>query len=130
MDGRPLPKITDDLQPWWWGYSIAKYEGDTLVVQTTGLRDGQWLDFNNGDPLTDKAFITERWRRPTFGHLNIQVTVDDPKAYTKPWTTQIDQHLMLNTELIEHVCVEGEYATTTPTGESKLLRHWSDARKK
>src|SRR6266849_3462146 len=79
-DGRPLPV---DPLPGWDGYSVGKWDGDALVVQTTGFRDGIWLD-TNGNPLTDAAKITERFRRANFGRLEIEVTVDDPKAYTKP----------------------------------------------
>ena len=81
-DGRPLPV---DPNPSWNGYSAGKWEGDTLVVQTSGFRDGIWLDAT-GNPMTDAAKITERFRRPDFGQMEIEITVDDPKAYTKPWT--------------------------------------------
>jgi hypothetical protein len=103
-DGRPLPV---DPQPTYSGYSTGKWDGDTLVVQTNGLKDGLWADYN-GSPLTDSAKITERFRRPNFGHMEIQVTVDDPKAYTKPWTATIKLAISLNTELLEYVCVENE----------------------
>jgi len=103
-DGRPLPV---DPQPTYGGYSTGKWDGDTLVVQTNGLKDGLWADYN-GSPLTDAAKITERFRRPNFGHMEIQVTVDDPKAYTKPWTATIKLAISLNTELLEYVCVENE----------------------
>jgi hypothetical protein len=108
-DGRPLPN--NDPQPWWYGYSIGKWEGDTLVVETTGFRDGGWLDVN-GAPLTDAAKMTERIRRPSYGSLEIDVTVDDPKAYTKPWTAvTIRQGLLPDDELIEFVCAENEKST-------------------
>ena len=103
-DGRPL---LSDAQPAWYGYSTGKWDGDTLVVVTTGFRDGLWLD-NNGTPLTGAAKITERFRRPNFGKLEVEVTVDDPKAYTKPWTVKLNQSIMLDTDLLEYVCVEGE----------------------
>lgn len=103
-DGRPLPK---DADPWWYGYSTGHWEGDTLVVQSAGFRDLGWLDVE-GSPLTDTAHITERYRRPDFGHLEIEVTIDDPKAYTKPWTVFVHQRLMADTELIEFVCQEDE----------------------
>jgi hypothetical protein len=103
-DGRSLPK---DADPWWYGYSIGHWEGDTLVVQTAGFRDQGWLDVE-GSPLTDGAHLTERFRRPDFGHLTIEVTIDDPKAYTKPWTVSVNQHIMLDTELIEFICQENE----------------------
>jgi hypothetical protein len=103
-DGRPLPK---DADPWWYGYSTGHWEGDTLVVQSAGFRDLGWLDVE-GSPLTDTAHVTERYRRPDFGHLEIEVTIDDPKAYTKPWTVFVHQRLMADTELIEFVCQEDE----------------------
>jgi len=105
VDGRPLPP--GDPQPWWYGYSTGKWVGDTLVVETNGFRDGGWLDIN-GSPLTDAAKWIERFRRPSFGNLEIEITVDDPKAYTRPWTVKIDQRIMLDTELIEFVCAENE----------------------
>jgi len=105
MDGRPAPP--KDAQPWWFGYSRGKWDGDTLVVETTNLRDGGWLDVN-GAPLTDEATVTERIRRPNFGNLEIDVTIDDPKAYTKPWTVRVNQRIEVDTELIEFVCLENE----------------------
>jgi hypothetical protein len=81
IDGRPLPG--NDPQPWWYGYSIGKWDGDTLVVETSGFRDGGWLDVN-GSPLTDAGKMTERFRRVNVGRLDIEITVDDRKAYTRP----------------------------------------------
>ena len=104
-DGRPLPG--KDADPWWYGYSTGHWEGDTLVVQSAGFRDMGWLDVE-GSPLTDTAHIIERYRRPDFGHLDIEVTIDDPKAYTKPWTVAVHQRIMADTELIEFVCQENE----------------------
>jgi hypothetical protein len=101
MDGRPLPG--PDAEPWWYGYSVGKWEGDTLVVETRGFRDGEWLDVR-GSPLTNAAKVIEKFRRPTYGELEIEITVDDPKAYTKPWTVKVNQRAMLNTELIEFIC--------------------------
>jgi hypothetical protein len=103
-DGRPLPK---DPDPWWYGYSTGHWEGDTLVVQTAGFRDLGWLDVE-GSPLTESGKIIERFRRPDYGHLEIEVTIDDPKAYTKPWTVMVHQHIMVDTEIIEFVCQENE----------------------
>jgi hypothetical protein len=103
-DGRPLPA---DMQPAWDGYSIGKWDGDTLVVTTTGFRDGIWLDAF-GDPLTDAGKITERFRRVNYGRLEIELTVDDPKAYTKPWTVKLGQNLAINTELLDFICSENE----------------------
>ena len=106
MDGRSLPG--NDPQPWWYGYSIGKWDGDTLVVETTGFRDGGWLDVN-GAPLTDAAKMTERFRRVNYGNMEIEVTVDDPKAYTRPWTAVKMRHRLLSDdELIEFVCGENE----------------------
>jgi hypothetical protein len=101
-DGRPLPK---DVEPWWFGYSIGQWDGDTLVVESTSFRDLGWLDVE-GSPLTDTGKIIERFRRPDYGHLEIEVTIDDPKAYTKPWTVTVHQRIMLDTDLIEFVCQE------------------------
>jgi hypothetical protein len=109
LDGRPLPP-NDEVHPWWYGYSTGRWEGDTLVVQTSNFRDGGWLDIN-GSPLTDAAKMTERFRRVNFGTLEISVTIDDPKAYTRPWTVSFRQRLMLDTELIEFVCLENEKST-------------------
>jgi len=103
-DGRRLP---EDPQPSWYGYSTGRWEGETLVVETIGLRDGLWADFW-GSPLTDQARMTERFRRPNYGTLEVQVTVDDPKAYTKPWTVRVNQHIALDTDLLEYACLENE----------------------
>jgi len=100
-DGRPLPR--EDADPWWYGYSVGKWEGDTLVVETTNFRDEGWLDIN-GNPLTTAAKTIERFRRPNFGNLEIDITIDDPKAYTKPFTVRVNQRIMLDTELIEFIC--------------------------
>ena len=104
-DGRTLPGKNAD--PWWYGYSTGHWEGDTLVVQSAGFRDLGWLDVE-GSPLTEGAHVTERYRRPDFGHLEIEVTIDDPKAYTKPFTVQVHQHILVDTEIIEFVCEENE----------------------
>jgi hypothetical protein len=107
-DGRPLP--TNDPQPWWFGYSTGRWEGDTLVVRSSAFRDGGWLDVN-GSPLTDAATVTERFRRVNYGNLTIEITVDDPKAYSRPWSVIVNQQIMLDTELIEFVCLENEQST-------------------
>ncbi len=103
-DGRSLP---NDPDPWWYGYSTGHWEGDTLVVETSGFRDMGWLDVE-GSPLSDQGHITERYRRPDFGHLQIDVTINNPKSYTKPWTVSVRQHILLDTNLIEFVCQENE----------------------
>lgn len=96
-----------DPQPAWNGYSSAKWDGDTLVVETTGFRDGIWLD-TGGDPITDAAKVAERFRRVNYGHLEVEVTVDDPKAYTKPWTIKLNQGLVLDADLLDYICLENE----------------------
>ena len=103
-DGRELPK---DPQPSFHGYSSGRWDGDTLVVQTNGFRDGMWLD-RSGSPLTDAAKMTERFRRVSYGNLEIEITIDDPKAYTKPWTVKFNQFIVLNRELLEYFCQENE----------------------
>jgi hypothetical protein len=104
-DGRPLP--ANDPQPWWYGYSVGKWDGDTLVVETTGFRDGGWLDIN-GTPLTDAGKLTERFRRVSYGRMEIDVTIEDPKVYTRPWTVRVNQRLMPDQELIEFICLENQ----------------------
>jgi hypothetical protein len=106
IDGRSLPP-DNDPQPWWNGYSAGRWEGDTLVVESNNFRDGGWLDII-GSPLTDAARITERFRRPTYGRIEIDVTIEDEKAYTKPFTVRVNQQLMLDEELIEFVCLENQ----------------------
>jgi len=112
-DGRPLPT---DPQTSFEGYSSAKWDDDTLVVETIGLRDGSWAD-EEGTPLTESAKITERLRRPNFGRLEIEVTVDDPKAYTAPWTVLLRHHIKLDTDLLEYVCLENEKSTQHIVGK-------------
>ena len=112
MDGRTLPK-QGDPQPWWYGYSVGHWEGDTLVVETNNLRGAEdspfdgWLDVN-GSPYSQQAKFTERISRPTFGHLQIDVTVEDPKAYMKPFTVRVDQRYFPDQELIEFICNENQ----------------------
>jgi hypothetical protein len=103
-DARPLP---DDPTPSWQGYSSAKWAGDTLVIDTIGLRDDIWIDWN-GSVLTEAAKVREQIRRLDFGHIEIQVTVDDPKAYTKTLTVMIKERLIVDTELIDEICLENE----------------------
>jgi hypothetical protein len=103
-DTRPLPK---DPAPSWQGYSSGKWSGDTLVIDTIGIRDDTWIDWN-GSVLTQAAKVREEIRRPDFGHLDIQVTVDDPKAYTKPWTVTLRQRIVVDTDLIDEICLENE----------------------
>jgi hypothetical protein len=104
-DGRLLPNA--DVQPWWYGYSVGHWEGDTLVVETNGFRDDVWLDIN-GSPLTNSGKMIERFRRPNYSNLEIEVTIDDPKVYTKPFTVRVNQRIMPDTELIEFICNEND----------------------
>jgi hypothetical protein len=103
LDGRPLPI---DPQPAPMGYSTGRWEGDALVVHSAGFSDG-WLD-RSGTPLTSAAKLTERFRRLDFGHLDIELTVDDAKAYTRPWTITLHQHIAVNTDLLAYYCMENE----------------------
>lgn len=104
IDGRPLPK---DPNPTWNGYSTAKWDGDTLVVETIGFRDDLWLDAA-GHPLTEAGKMTEHIRRPNYGNLEVEITIDDPKAYTAPWSVTINQPLVLDSELLDYYCLENE----------------------
>lgn len=104
-DGRTLPP--DDVQPWWYGYSVGHWEGDRLVVETSGFRDDVWLDVF-GSPLTNTGRMIERFSRPNFGTLHIDVTIDDPKVYTRPFTVRVNQKIMPDTELIEFICQEND----------------------
>lgn len=104
-DGRPLPN--NDVQPWWYAYSIGHWEGDTLVMDSRGFRDDVWLDVE-GSPLTSSGRMTERFRRPNYGTLLIDVTVEDPKAYTKAWSITVTNRIMPDTELLEFICNENE----------------------
>jgi hypothetical protein len=104
IDGRSLPQ---DPNPGWNGYSTAKWEGDTLVVQTAGFRDDLWIDMS-GSFMSEAAKLTERIRRPNYGTLELEITVDDPKVYTRPWTVKLTQGIELDTELIDEFCLENE----------------------
>lgn len=104
LDGRPLPEIN---LPSANGYSSGRWEGDTLVVQSTGFTDGLWLD-RSGSPMTDAAAVTERFRRVNFGKLEIEVTVSDSKAYKNPWTVKLTHLLVPDTDLVDYICLENE----------------------
>ena len=103
-DGRPLPETPN---PSWQGYSTGAWSGDVLVIDTIGFRDGLWIDWD-GSMITEAARVRERIRRTDFGQLDIEVTVDDPKAYTKPWSVTLRQQFAADTELIDEICAEGE----------------------
>ena len=104
IDGRPLP---DDPTPSWNGYSTARWEGDTLVVETAGFRDGLWID-TGGSSMSDVAKMTERMRRPNYGTLELEITINDPKTYTRPFTVNLTQNLEVDTDLIDEFCLENE----------------------
>jgi hypothetical protein len=112
LDGRKLPP-QGEPQPWWYGYSVGRWEGDTLVVETNNLRGAEdspydgWLDVN-GSPYSQQAKFTERFRRLNYGRLQIDMTLEDPKAYTKPFTVRVDQRVVPDGELIEFVCNENQ----------------------
>jgi hypothetical protein len=103
-DGRKLP---DDPTPSWMGYSVARWDGDTFVIDTTGYNERTWLDFG-GHPHSEALHVTERFRRTDFGHMQLSITFADPKAYTKPWTIDVAVNLAPDTELLEYVCLENE----------------------
>ena len=104
LDGRPYPK---DPNPSWNGNAVGHWEGDTLVVETKDFRDDLWLDAA-GNPLTDQGKLIEKFRRPNYGLMQVEITVDDPKAYTRPWTITLHQPLIVDTELLDYICLENE----------------------
>jgi hypothetical protein len=112
MDGRKLPP-QGEPQAWWYGYSVGRWDGDTLVVETNNLRGAEdgpsdgWMDVN-GSPYSQQAKFIERFRRPIFGKLEIDVTIDDAKAFTKPVTVRINQRVVVDEEPIEFICNENQ----------------------
>lgn len=103
-DGRELPK---DPTPTWMGYSVARWEGDALVVTSTGFNGRTWLD-SNGHPTSDALIVTERFQRHDVGHMEVRLTIDDAKMYTRPWTSMLRLELLPDTELMEYFCLENE----------------------
>jgi hypothetical protein len=114
-DGRPLPV---DPNPTWLGYSVGRWEQDTLVITTIGLNDQGWLDVG-GNPQTETLKLTERFRRPDFGHLDLEVTFDDPKTFAKPFSLRMQKRLQADTVLLEDVC-ENERDSRRLTGGFKV----------
>jgi len=104
LDGRPLPK---DPNPTWNGYSTARWEGDTLVIETNGIRSDMWLDIQ-GSPITELARVTEKLTRPSLGLMKVEILVNDPKAYTKPWSVTIEMALQVDTQMLEEICLDNE----------------------
>ena len=107
-DGRALPD--DDAQPFWDGYSVGRWDGDTLVVASSGFRDDGWLDVN-GNPFGSTTRLTERFRRVNYGRLEIDVTIEDEKAYTQPFTVRVNWRLNPDQQLIEFICNENEQSS-------------------
>jgi hypothetical protein len=107
LDGRTAPD--NDPLPWWYGYSWGRWDGDDLVVETTHMKD-TWLDVN-GSPFTESGRIIERFRRPSFGRMQIDITIDDASAYTEAFTVRVEHTIMVDTDLIEFVCIENEQST-------------------
>jgi hypothetical protein len=105
LDGRTLPG--PDAQPFWNGYSVGTWDGDTLVVQTIGFRDGGWLDMT-GTPSSDAMRITERFRRPSLLGIEVDITIDDPENFRRPFTVRQTYRLRPDDELIETVCLENQ----------------------
>lgn len=117
-DGRQLPV---DPDPNWYGYSIGRWENGTFVVETAGFKEGSWLD-NNGHPHTEALRTTERFRRLDFGRMDLAVTIDDPKAYSRPWISDTLHFLLqADTELLEHLCENNR-------DEERLREIWKDQR--
>jgi hypothetical protein len=119
MDGRALET---DPNPSWMGYSVGRWEGDALVVDSFGFNDRTWLD-RSGHPHTEALRMTERYRRRDFGHMDIEITLSDPAVYARPWTVALTAQLTADTDLLEAVCNESHHS----------LEHWvgkaSDERK-
>ena len=114
-DGRDLPK---DPNPTWLGYSVGRWEGDTLVVTTAGFNDRAWLD-SAGHPQTESLRLTERLRRRDFGHMDFEMTIDDPKVFTRPFTVKTERLLAPDTDLLEDVC-ENERDRPHMSGDSGI----------
>jgi hypothetical protein len=110
MDGRKLP---EDPNPTWMGYSVGRWEGDTLVVETNGFTERSWLDYD-GHPHTEALRLTERYHRRDFGHLDVEITFDDPGAYARPWTVSAPMEIFPDTELLEAVCENDKSRAPTP----------------
>jgi hypothetical protein len=104
MDGRPP---LEDPNPTWNGYSTAHWEGDTLVIETNGMRDDMWLDIQ-GSPVTESARVTERLTRSSFGIMQVEIAVNDPKAYTRPWSVTIEMAVQVDTTMLEEICLDDE----------------------
>ena len=132
LDGRPLPA---NPNPTWNGYSTGRWEGDTLVIETNGIRDDMWLDIQ-GSPVTESARVTERLTRPSLGLMKIEIAVNDPKAYTRPWSVTIEMGLIVDTQMLEEICISrarqrrtgyksrSAYSISNWRRSSSLARRW------
>jgi hypothetical protein len=123
MDGRGLPK---DPNPTWVGYSVGHWEGDTLVVETAGFNDKTWLDMV-GHPHSERLRVTEKFRRPDFGHMQVEVTYDDPEVLTRPLTISVAVNYAADTDMLEYVCNEDERDTEHLVGTAQAAAHPSAA---
>lgn len=120
-DGRPLPALSE-TEPAWLGYSVGRWEGDEFVVESIGFRDRGWLSANMAYPNSDALRVTERWRRVDFGHMELTFTIDDPKAFVKPWTNKVTLLLLADTEILDSYCdnqtiMQAHYSMGPPPAE-------------
>jgi hypothetical protein len=114
-DGRALPP--EPREPSWFGYSVGRWEGDTLIVETVGVNEKTWLD-DSGHPHSDALRIVERFQRPSVGRMDVQVTIDDAKTYVKPWTARFYWEFVPDTELLDWVCENNKYFDIIPKAPS------------
>jgi hypothetical protein len=105
-DGRKLPN-PDDVRPTWYGYSVGSWDGDTFVVDTLGFNDLGWLDAG-GHGHSEELRVQERFTRRDFGHIDVAVTITDPKTFTKSFTINFVERLLPDTDVFEHICLEDE----------------------
>jgi len=120
LDGRQLPR---DPNPSFMGYSVGRWEGDTLVVESLGFNERTWLDFG-GHPHTEALRVTERFRRRNVAAIDLQVTLEDKGAYSRPWTVPVSLSLAPDTDLLEYVCNEDDSrrrALSARTEEQKRI---------
>ena len=117
MDGRPHPK---DLLPDYYGHSIGRWEGDTLVIDTVGFNEKFWMD-RQGTPHTAKLRMTEKLTRTDYNTIKYEMTVDDPGAYTVPWTSGFNLRFVPNSELFEYVCQDNNYAADLMVGSQEFV---------
>ena len=103
-DGRTLPKNIKEFAPTWMGYSVGRWEGDEFVVETTGFNEKVWPIDMGGHPSSDSLFVTERFKRVDFGHMDVSVTIDDPATYESKWTQPYRYTLLPDTDVLEFIC--------------------------